>query len=346
MIKKNMNNTSFKNTLSAFKCKKCVDGILEQKKEFLICSKCKHNYIIKNGVIDFVLSDFSTQLDNIDYDNYYSVSEESSQSLFKEFKSFLKDDLKENYETVLEIGAGTGGFTKGLLTNIKINEAIITDVSYKMLTICNSKIIASQTLAKKILYATYSSNENIFNKNYFECIIGSFVLHHILKYDQFFADCYNYLKKDGSFIFAEPNMKFHKALILTFYNILETLYSRRDKYLNSDLVNLSNWVYENHYNIKYAGDEDALFSREDKHLFDREQIKISAINAGYSEVKIIPFGDSNSIYSCLESYLPQLNLSPMFEGEIKCLYASYQNKYFSLLAQEDLTPSLLFFFKK
>ena len=335
-----------KDVLNSFKCKKCSSRKLIRKNNFLVCMECSENYMIKDEIIDFVSSNFFTQLDNIDYDEHYSVTDESSQSLFKEFKYYLKDDLKESYGNLLEIGAGTGGFTKGLLTNIRTDEAIITDISQKMLTICNSKISSSQTLAKNILYATYSANENIFSPDYFDCIIGSFVLHHILKYDQFFKDSYTYLKKGGHFIFAEPNMKFHKALILTFCDILQTLLSEKEKYLDADLMKLTNWIYENYYNIKYAGDEKALIEREDKHLFSREGIKNSALNAGFPHAKIIPFGDTHSIYTCLDSYLPQLNITSSFTQEVVGLYDKYQNKYFSLLAQEDLTPSFIFFFKK
>jgi ubiquinone/menaquinone biosynthesis C-methylase UbiE len=332
--------------LNSFKCKNCSSRELISKKNFLECLKCSNKYMINGGIIDFVSSNFFTQLDNIDYDDYYSVTDESSQSLFKEFKSYLKDDLKESYGNLLEIGAGTGGFTKGLLTNIKTDEAIITDVSQKMLSICNSKISSDQTLAKNVLYATYSANENIFAPDYFDCIIGSFVLHHILKYDQFFKDSYTYLKKGGHFIFAEPNVKFHRALILTFCDILQTLISEKKKYLDPDVMNLTNWIYENYYNIKYAGDEKALIEREDKHLFSRDIIRDSALSAGFSQVKIIPFGDINSIYTCLDSYLPQLNISSSFTQEVVELYDKYQNKYFSLLAQEDSTPSYIFFFSK
>ena len=81
--------------LNSFKCKNCSSRELISKKNFLECLKCSNKYMINGGIIDFVSSNFFTQLDNIDYDDYYSVTDESSQSLFKEFKSYLKDDLKE-----------------------------------------------------------------------------------------------------------------------------------------------------------------------------------------------------------------------------------------------------------
>ncbi|ABE29223.1 hypothetical protein Bxe_A3775 [Paraburkholderia xenovorans LB400] len=286
-----------------------------------------------------------TQLDNIDYDKHYSISDESSQQAFASLKGVLGNRLKNNYGVLLEIGAGTGGFTKGLLTNIKVNRAIVTDISPKMLSICRKRVLGESHLADDVIFATYSTGENILPSNSIDCIIGSFVLHHILDYKSFIRKSYDLLKKDGAFIFSEPCYKFHDALVLTMSEILETLIGEGDN-SEVDLTRLSNWIHELHFNLKYVGDQDVLSGREDKHLFIRSEVENSAFDVGFELVEILPYGDPDAINQCLLSYLPQLDLSHIFLQKVSNLFDLYHIKYFGLIEREDAVPAYVFFFKK
>jgi len=100
--------------------------------------------------------------------------------------------------TVLELGCGTGYFTKELIkTNSKI---IAIDISSELLEIAKSNCYANNV---------HFLCDNAYNTNFddetFDIIVGSSVLHH-LDIDKALKEIYRLLKKGGSLKFTEPNM--------------------------------------------------------------------------------------------------------------------------------------------
>ncbi len=334
--------------LTQLQCPSCSSLLLDYKEKahVVICRSCRTEFSAADGVICFVPSHRFTQLDNIDYDAHYSISNESSQQAFAGLKAVLGERLKDDYEVLLEIGAGTGGFTKGLLTNVKVGSAIVTDISSKMLAVCRKRVLADEHLADQVIFSTYSAVEDIFPACSVDCVIGSFVLHHILDYKGFLRTSYDLLRKDGSFIFAEPSYKFHYALVQSMSEVLETLVNEGELNAEHDLIRLGNWIHELHFNLKYVGDQEVLSDREDKHLFLREEVEQAAFDAGFDLVETIPYGDPEHIDYCLLSYLPQLDLSPGFLKRATGLFDLYHTRYFDLLEPADSVPAYAFFFKK
>ncbi len=334
--------------LTQIQCPFCENKSLDNKdnmQNILFCYSCRNEFESRDGILCFVSDKKFTQLDNIDYDKHYAISDESSQQAFVSLKDVLGSRLRSRYGTLLEIGAGTGGFTKGLLANIKINKAIITDISAKMLSTCRKRVLGNGHLADDVIFATYSTEENLIPLNSVDCIIGSFVLHHVLDYKEFIRKSYCMLRKGGVFIFAEPCYKFHDALVLSMSDILETLIGEGDN-SEADLIRLGNWIHELHFNLKYVGDRDVLSEREDKHLFIRSEVEQTAFDAGFDLVEIIPYGDPEAINRSLLTYLPQLELSPIFVEKVSNLFDLYHMKYFGLLEKKDAVPAYVFFFKK
>ncbi len=309
------------------------------------CKACGTQFPCADGILCFVPEGVFTKLDDLDYDEHYSVSDETSLQVFADVKETLGRRLKGSYDVLVEIGAGTGGFTKGLLKNISINEAIVTDISPKMLSICKARVENGEHLAKKVTYATYSSAERIFPPESVDCIIGNFVLHHILDYEGFFKDCFATLKHRGTLIFAEPGFKYHQALVLSMSDVLETLVRGGDNNADEDLIRLGNWIHELHFNLKYVGDAEVLADREDKHLFLREDVERAAKTANFQLVEVVPYGDRR-VTRCLESYLPQLGLSSPFLEKVTSLFEDCYPKHFGALDRDDAVPAYIFFFRK
>jgi ubiquinone/menaquinone biosynthesis C-methylase UbiE len=99
---------------------------------------------------------------------------------------------------VLEIGCGTGFFTKELA---KINASITAvDISPDLISIAQAEIKSPNV--KFVLENAYQTK---FADESFDYVIGSSVLHH-LDVDQALKEFHRLLKKNGTLIFTEPNM--------------------------------------------------------------------------------------------------------------------------------------------
>src|SRR3972149_381895 len=99
---------------------------------------------------------------------------------------------------VLELGCGTGYFTKELVKTGAQITAI--DISDDLLS------IAKQTVQSSCVEFRI---ENAYNMSFpdmcFDSVVGSSVLHH-LEIDEALSECYRVLKPGGSVYFTEPNM--------------------------------------------------------------------------------------------------------------------------------------------
>ena len=288
---------------------------------------------------NFIEDGISTDLDNLDYDELYNIESENDAG-FITFKAILKNNLKPNYKSFLEIGAGTGGFTIPFLRNTKVETAFITDISKKMLHITRNKINNEKNISSKIYYATYTGMENVFKKNKFDIVIGSSVLHHMPDYNSALTNIYKILTPNGTAIFLEPDIDGHKYIIRFLESVLEeihhTLINQPD-----DFQRLVNWIYEVRFNIKYSGHLKFLKNREDKHMFNERQMIIAAKNIGFNNAEIIH--DSVTVDGVLDVYLNQARVSKNSIAYIKSLYKLRGGEF---LGFEFKSSTMFMIFKK
>lgn len=100
---------------------------------------------------------------------------------------------------VLEIGCGTGMFTKKFLQSGAEITAI--DISKDLLEIAKKNILNSNIHFELAAAEDLSMIKN----NYFDAVIGNSVLHH-LDYEKALKAFYKVLKPGGKIAFSEPNM--------------------------------------------------------------------------------------------------------------------------------------------
>lgn len=102
-------------------------------------------------------------------------------------------------DAVLEIGCGTGIFTRKLHT---LTGAHLTgiDISEDLLTIAREL-----TLPEAATFLLENAMAMRFADETFDVVVGSSVLHH-LDFDDSLREIFRVLKKGGRLVFAEPNM--------------------------------------------------------------------------------------------------------------------------------------------
>ncbi len=112
--------------------------------------------------------------------------------------NIFKNFLGNNNKTVLEIGCGTGIFTKEIAgTN---NRIFAVDISNDLLEIAKKRIPKDN-----VIFKVENAYQTDFDDNFFDFIIGSSVLHH-LEIDLAAKEFFRVLKPNGKLIFTEPNM--------------------------------------------------------------------------------------------------------------------------------------------
>ena len=101
-------------------------------------------------------------------------------------------------DKVLEIGCGTGYFTKEIIKSGAFVTAI--DISPELLAIAKDEIMTDN-----VNFVIENAYEMSFADNSFDSIVGSSVLHH-LDIEKAVSEMYRVLKPGGSIYFTEPNM--------------------------------------------------------------------------------------------------------------------------------------------
>ena len=99
---------------------------------------------------------------------------------------------------VLELGCGTGYFTKEIIkTDAKVTAI---DISPDLLAVAREQVRASN-----VTFMEENAYRMTFSDNYFDYIIGSSVLHH-LDIPKALSEMFRVLKPGGRIAFTEPNM--------------------------------------------------------------------------------------------------------------------------------------------
>jgi SAM-dependent methyltransferase len=100
--------------------------------------------------------------------------------------------------TILEVGCGTGSFTRELARSGA--EVVAIDVSLELL-----EIARANCSAPNVQYQIQNAYALSYSQGVFDSVVGSSVLHH-LEIEAAIRDMYRVLKPGGTIYFTEPNM--------------------------------------------------------------------------------------------------------------------------------------------
>lgn len=328
-------------------CPACGASDFSAVDSLLVCLRCNAEHRVDGGVVDFVGGRLETSLDAIDYDDYYGVDHPKMARVFELVREHAGSVLARPPGSILELGAGTGLLTAGLVRARAAERLLVTDVSPKMLGICRTRV--QSVVPEAPIDLCFATNDGISlgaRKGEFDVALGYFVVHHILEWRRTLRAVLEATNETGMAVFVEPNRRFHTALVLVMNRVLERLLPEMPDLPGSDLSLLLNLVSEWDFTLKYTGQTSALAHQEDKHFFDRSEFEAACRSAGWAFAVAQRFDSRTGPLETAKVYASQLKLTPKGSERFLEIFSSELPGPFALLDEVDASPSYVFFMGK
>jgi ubiquinone/menaquinone biosynthesis C-methylase UbiE len=332
--------------LQKFQCPACTGALAFTGEAVVTCVACSREYGAADDVIDFVGGRFDTLLDVEHYDEYHTIDDGGADVQFLRVGQVAAHRWPESLGSVVEIGCGTGSFSRAMIAHRAVTDAVLTDVSTGMLKLCREHLqrlgIASSV---PLTYATYSANEDCFQNAVFDTCLGSSVVHHITDVRGFLAKVYRMLKPGGRAFFIEPTLRYHQVVAMTFSDILAFLLAR-DPTNSPERQALHNWISEARRGFLHQGDLEFLATCEDKHMFIGEAFEATALEVGFATAEALPSTPDPDGINEISGLFARLRVGEELGGQIKRLWPNYARRYLSLLHEKDRSLGFLFWLIK
>ena len=329
-----------------FRCPACGGTPLRDTGDKLVCERCAHGTPLVDGIVDFVGGRFDTALDVEAYDSGHSIGEHSSERHYNDLRILAGHRWPVSLGSTVEIGCGTGLYSRALASHGEAREILLTDVSVDMLRLCRKQLARDTTSSRlQIGFATYSSNETCFRDAVFDTCAGTSVLHHIPDVRAVLADIFRALKPGGRAFFLEPNQRHDRALGQTLADVLAILYAR-DAEWSEDKQRILNLIAESRRRLLHQEDHDFMATLEDKHMFIAEAFEAMALELGFATAEAIASRPGENPAATTRELCHEVGASQGFTDIIAGLAGSIGGRYFDLLSPRDRSPSLLLWLTK
>lgn len=159
----------------------------------------------------------------------------------------LIEFLPQHYQTVLEVGCGTGGFKSSLNQNAEIWGIEPNESASKQ----------AQLKGYKVLIGLYDNVESQCPNHYFDLIICNDVIEHMIEHNRFLTDIKRKMKPDAVIVGSIPNMRYYPVLF--------------------DLLFKKDWEYQ----------ETGVLDKTHLRFFTEKSLKRTFENSGYKIEKFV-----------------------------------------------------------
>jgi ubiquinone/menaquinone biosynthesis C-methylase UbiE/uncharacterized protein YbaR (Trm112 family) len=313
--------------------------------EALTCSGCGLRFPVLDGVPVLTKdSTIETKLEGLDYDAVHGVTEQRIGRTGARWKEML-ERLGLERERALEIGAGTGALTRGLLQEKAVGRLTATDVSHKFLRMLGARIPSCETPVSLI---ACDANEQHFRPEAFDLVVGNLILHHLLDYDVTLRTCHDMLKPGGAAVFFEPVLEGKIIVTLLLALMLKCDETTRGDVLSpADRQQIRKQIQNHLKSKRYPQDRESLAQIEDKYIFSIEQLRETGKQAGFAQIdflnneEVVPTYWPSFAETCRSIGIPREKTE-----HYKWIGEQFANTYGLMFSDQLVTPSGYFVFRK
>jgi 2-polyprenyl-3-methyl-5-hydroxy-6-metoxy-1,4-benzoquinol methylase len=313
--------------------------------EAVVCAQCQRRYPVLDGIP--VLTDDTTtgtRLEKLDYDAVHGVTARMIRSIGAEWRELI-ERLGVPSEDALEIGAGTGALTLGLLQEKAVGQLTATDVSHKFLRILAGRAAAYPTFVSLV---ASDANEPHFRSEAFDLIVGRSILHHLLDYDATLRQCHALLKPGGAAVFFEPVLEGKTIVALLMALVLRCEEMTDGHQLAPADRNKMRLMIRHQLKAQLNPlDRESLARIEDKYIFEIDHLKKVGRGAGFAEVEFLNRGEVERTYwPHLEASLRTMGIPPQKIEPYQWIGVAFASTYGLAFSDKLVTPMGYFIFRK
>ena len=250
----------------------------------LECPHCEARFPIVDGIpVLLTEATVGTMLDQFDYNALMGIDEDVVLRNGIQWKKLVAR-LGIVCDDALEVGAGTGALTLGLLNQKVIRRVVATDVSLKFVGPLADRVEQDAPVS----FVVCDMNTPHFRAGAFDVVFGRSVLHHLLDYEDTLRQCCTALKPGGAAIFEEPVLEGVMVTVLGMALMLQCDEMVGGGRLSpTDREKIGRQIRHQLERARLAGDREALAELEDKYIFRIDELTAAGRRAGFASVEFV-----------------------------------------------------------
>lgn len=336
-------------------CNKC-DYHIDSAELGLCCAVCGRLLKWQDTIlVDTKLDAVSNHLEDLDYDALHRVSVEASKHLGHRWGELIENNFADQREVdILEIGAGTGFLTLGLVLNVGIRRLVVSDLSMKFLKHTQNIIKANLSPAEyddslnRTCFLNCSIDELPIRPNSLDVVVANSVLHHVFDYELALIKIRRILRPGGVAIFSEPVIE-GKAFVGLIASLLQNMDARANEKAFTEIERRAMGDLAILCTQEFWGKvaHQKKHTADDKHLFSVSAITKLAKEIGYVEVQAIAYDPiSDGLLKAVEDSFRIMNIRVEPLKEFSYVFESFQKQLINEIPNKVLTPHAFLIFRK
>jgi ubiquinone/menaquinone biosynthesis C-methylase UbiE len=311
----------------------------------LDCRGCHMRYPVLDGIAMLTTeATVPTRLEAHDYDDISHLNDRHIATIGRQWSQIISD-LGLTPHDALEIGAGSGALTLGLLGERAVDRLTATDVSPEFLRVLASKAGQYRTT---LSFVVCDANEPHFRADAFDLVVGRSILHHLLDYDVTLRQCATILKPGGAAVFFEPVLegKLFVAMLMALVLRCDEM-SNDPQLLETHRRRMRRTIAHATSARGAAQDRDALVRIEDKYIFEIDELAAVGRRAGFASVEFVNNGAAGPDYwPNLEWTLEVAGIEAERVRPYRWIGEEFANTYGRTFPEKLVTPMGFFVFRK
>ncbi|HTD50679.1 MAG TPA: class I SAM-dependent methyltransferase [Acidimicrobiia bacterium] len=285
-----------------------------------------------------------TALERIEYDQVHGVNPRFIDHIGAEWTELI-GRLGVRSEDVLDVGAGTGVLTLGLLEHQTVGRLVATDVSFEFLHALAPRVAAFET---PVSLVACDANQPNFRAGSFDLIVGRSILHHLLDYDETLSRSHAMLKPGGVAVFFEPVLE-GKTIVAMLLALMLRCDATADHPVLSprDREGIEKQLRHQTKSKRRNYSRAALAQVEDKYIFEIDHLKAVGKEAGFDEVEFLNNADAEPTYwpSVVQTCVT-VGVAPETIRPYRWIGQQFAETYGLMAPDKLVTPMGYFVFRK